>query len=311
MNIVFMGTPAFAVPILKAVHKYYGVNLVVTQPDKQVGRKRTIVYSPVKEFALEHNIKVYQPKRIKDDYDTVLNAKPDLIITAAYGQIIPEILLNTPKYGAINVHGSLLPLLRGGAPIQRAIERLYSTTGITIMYMVKKMDAGDIIAQRSIPILSTDTSEVLFEKLSYVGRDLLLETIPKIVDGEIKATQQEEQLATYAYNIKREEEHLDLSLTKEQIDAKMRAFTPTPLVYVLVNQNPMKIHRLKYLEDTLTHEVENGTIVEINKDEIVVKVENGYIALLEVQLPGKKPQNVGDFMNGKGRSLLEVGTILK
>lgn len=311
MNIVFMGTPEFAVPILKAVHKYYGVNLVVTQPDKQVGRKRNVVYSPVKVFALEHEIALFQPRKIKSDYEEVLAVKPDIIITAAYGQIIPDVLLTTPKYGAINVHGSLLPLLRGGAPIQRAIERLYSTTGITIMYMAKKMDAGDIIAQRSIPILPTDTSEVLFEKLSYVGRDLLLETIPRIVDGEITAVPQDEHLVSYAYNIKREEEHLDLSLTKKQIDAKMRAFTPEPLVYVMVEGEPMKIHRLKYLDDPLTDEVENGTIIDITKDQIIVKVGNGYIALLEVQLPGKKAQSVRDFMNGKGRTLLKVETVLR
>jgi len=310
MNIVFMGTPSFAVPILKAVHKYYGVDLVVTQPDKQVGRKRKIVYSPVKEFALEHGIDLFQPRRIKTDYDEILKRKPDIIITAAYGQIIPKILLDTPKYGAINVHGSILPLLRGGAPIQRAIERLYQTTGITIMYMAPKMDAGDIIAQRSIPILSTDTSEVLFEKLSYVGRDLLLETLPKIVKGEIDPTPQDENLVTYAYNITREEEHLDLSLTKEQIDAKMRAFTPEPLVYVMVNDQAMKIHSLCALDRELSHECEDGTLVEVGKEEIVVKVKNGYIALKEVQLPGKKAQSVKDFMNGKGRSLMKEGTKL-
>lgn len=310
MNIVFMGTPSFAVPILKAVHKYYGVDLVVTQPDKQVGRKRKIVYSPVKEFALEHGIDLFQPRRIKTDYDEILKRKPDIIITAAYGQIIPKILLDTPKYGAINVHGSILPLLRGGAPIQRAIERMYQTTGITIMYMAPKMDAGDIIAQRSIPILSTDTSEVLFEKLSYVGRDLLLETLPKIVKGEIDPTPQDENLVTYAYNITREEEHLDLSLTKEQIDAKMRAFTPEPLVYVMVNDQAMKIHSLCALDRELSHECEDGTLVEVGKEEIVVKVKNGYIALKEVQLPGKKAQSVKDFMNGKGRSLMKEGTKL-
>jgi methionyl-tRNA formyltransferase len=310
MNIVFMGTPSFAVPILKAVHKYYGVDLVVTQPDKQVGRKRKIVYSPVKEFALEHGIDLFQPRRIKTDYDEILKRKPDIIITAAYGQIIPKVLLDTPKYGAINVHGSILPLLRGGAPIQRAIERMYQTTGITIMYMAPKMDAGDIIAQRSIPILSTDTSEVLFEKLSYVGRDLLLETLPKIVKGEIDPTPQDENLVTYAYNITREEEHLDLSLTKEQIDAKMRAFTPEPLVYVMVNDQTMKIHSLSALDRELSHECEDGTLVEVGKEEIVVKVKNGYIALKEVQLPGKKAQSVKDFMNGKGRSLMKEGTKL-
>lgn len=308
MKIVFMGTPAFAVPILKAVHKYYGVDLVVTQPDKEVGRKRKIVFSPVKEFALEHDIQLFQPRRIKNDYDTVLDVSPDIIITAAYGQIIPEVLLNTPRFGAINVHGSLLPMLRGGAPIQRAIERMYQTTGITIMYMAKKMDAGDIIAQRSIPIMASDTSETLFEKLSYVGRDLLLETLEKIFSGDVNATTQDEEMVTYAYNIKREEEHLDLSMTKEAIDAKMRAFTPEPLVYVNIGKQPLKIHQLEQLDDPLTDEVEDGTVVGLENDKIIVKVANGYVAFLKVQLPGKKPQMVKDFMNGKGRTLIEKGT---
>lgn len=311
MKVVFMGTPAFAVPILKAVHKYYDVSLVVTQPDKQVGRKRKIVYSPVKEFALDHNIEVFQPRAIRNDYDLVLECNPDIIITAAYGQIIPKALLDAPKYGAINVHGSLLPLLRGGAPIQRAIERLYQTTGITIMYMAKKMDAGDIIAQRSIPIMSNDTSEILFEKLSYVGRDLLVETLPMIVSGDINPIPQDPSMVTYAYNIKREEEHLDLSMSKEKIDAKIRAFTPDPLVYVEIENTPLKIHKLTMLDKQLEDDVLDGTIVDITKDEIVVKVENGYIALLEVQVPGKKAQYVKDFMNGKGRSLLAIGSVLK
>jgi len=310
MNIVFMGTPSFAVPILKALHKYYGVDLVVTQPDKQVGRKRKIVYSPVKEFALEKGIDLFQPRKIKEDYDEIIKRNPDIIITAAYGQIVPNILLETPTYGAINVHGSMLPLLRGGAPIQRAIERLYQTTGITIMYMAPKMDAGDIISQRSIPILQTDTSEVLFEKLSYVGRDLLLETLPKIMEGDIEPYPQDESMVTYAYNIKREEEHLDLSLTKEQIDAKLRAFTPEPLVYVKVGDINMKIHRLSMLDAPLEEDVLDGTVVKIEKDRLVVKVSNGYIAIEEVQIPGKKAQYVRDFMNGKGRSLIKEGTRL-
>ena len=164
MKIVFMGTPEFSVRILESVHRVYGVDLVVTQPDKVVGRKRVLTVSPVKEKAMELGIDVFQPQRIKDDYQTILARKPDLIITAAYGQIIPEVVLDAPLLGSINVHGSLLPLLRGGAPIQRAIMRLHNITGITIMYMAMKMDSGDIISQRSIPILPTDTSGTLFEK---------------------------------------------------------------------------------------------------------------------------------------------------
>ena len=206
MKIVFMGTPNFSVRILKELHEKYPVSLVVTQPDKRVGRKKVITYSPVKQAAEELGIEVFQPVKIKENYTRILEEKPDLIITAAYGQIIPKVVLDAPRLGALNVHGSLLPLLRGGAPIQRAIKRQHNTTGITIMYMAMKMDSGDIISQRSITIQKDDTSGTLFDKLSYVGSELLLDTLPSIIAGANSRTPQDEHLVTYAYNLKREEE---------------------------------------------------------------------------------------------------------
>ncbi len=182
MNIVFMGTPDFSVRILEAVHNEYGVNLVVTQPDKLVGRKKVLTYSPVKEKALELGIEIFQPVNMKKDYKPIIDIKPDIIITSAYGQMIPNEVIDFPKLGAINVHGSLLPCLRGGAPIQRAIKRLYNTTGVSIMYMAYKMDSGDIISQRSIRIMPNFTSGILFDKLSVLGRDLLMETLPLIIN---------------------------------------------------------------------------------------------------------------------------------
>ncbi len=313
MKIVFMGTPNFSVRILEAVNEEYGVDLVVTQPDKFVGRKKVLTYSPVKEKALELGIEVFQPRKIKEDYQTILDIKPDIIITAAYGQIIPKVILDYPEYGCINVHGSLLPLLRGGAPIQRAIKRQYNTTGITIMYMAMKMDSGDIITKRSIPIMDNDTSETLFEKLSVLGKSLLMETLPEIFNKRNSRTKQDENLVTYAYNLKREEEKLDFHQTKEEIDAHYRAFYPSPSVYTTIDDKQVKILKLSFDrgQDEFDETLENGTIVCLEKKRVGVKVKNGIIYLKEVQLAGKKPQEINVFMNGAGRNLFKVNKVFK
>lgn len=308
MNIVFMGTPDFSVRILEAVHETYGVTLVVTQPDKPVGRKKIPTPPPVKEKALELGIPVVQPRRIRTEYQAVLDVEPDLIITAAYGQIIPNEILDYPRLGCLNVHGSLLPLLRGGAPIQRAIQRLHNTTGITIMYMAEKMDSGDIISQRSISIQKEDTSGTLFEKLSVLGRDLLLDTLPSIIDGTNERRVQDENMVTYAYNLKREEEQIDWSKTCAEIDAHIRAFTPSPTCYSKIDGNRLKILKVTpctYPKDTTFDQYENGTILEVKDDYFGVKVEDGIIKVLEVQLAGKKAQDVKTFLQGSGRNLIK------
>ena len=309
MNIVFMGTPDFSVRILEAVHKEYGVCLVVTQPDKEVGRKRVLTPPPVKEKAMELHIPVFQPKRIRSEFQPILDVKPDIIITAAYGQIIPDELLDYPQYGCLNVHGSLLPLLRGGAPIQRAIQRMHNTTGITIMYMAKKMDAGDIISQRSIPILADDTSGTLFEKLSHLGKNLLMDTLPSIFDGSATRRPQDETMVTYAYNIKREEEQIDWSKTCAEIDAHVRAFTPDPTVYSVVDGTRLKILTVRpceYTAHTAYDDYDTGTIVEIAADWFSVKVADGVIQVFEVQLAGKKPMDVKTFLQGAGRNIIQL-----
>ena len=305
MKIVFMGTPQFSVKILEDLHQKYPVSLVVSQADKLVGRKKILTFSPVKEKALELGIEVFQPKRIRDDFKKILDLNPDIIITAAYGQIIPKIVLDYPRLGAINVHGSLLPKLRGGAPIQRSIKRLHKETGITIMYMAMKMDSGDIITQRSIPITKEDTSGTLFEKLSVIGSELLLDTLPSIFEGTNSRIPQDLDQVTFAYNLKREEEVLDWNLNVEQIDAHLRAFTPAPLIYTSIDNKQVKVHKLRY-EVGLSEEqssYENGTILIVNKKQVGVKAKNGIIYLLEVQLSGKKPQEISQFMSGAGRTL--------
>ena len=182
LKIVFMGTPNFAVPILTGLIEKYKVELVVCQPDRKKNRKKEVIIPDTKRIAQEHGIEVFQPENLKSDYEKIIEKKPDMIITCAYGQIIPETLINYPKYGAINVHGSLLPKLRGGAPIHWAIINGENKTGITVMKMSKKMDAGDIISQKELEIGKDEILDSLYERMSLLGRDLLLETIPKIIN---------------------------------------------------------------------------------------------------------------------------------
>ena len=190
IKVVFMGTPDFSVPVLEGLIENYQVVGVVTQPDRKVGRKKEICFSPIKKLALEHNILVFQPEKIRVDFDDILKLNPDIIVTCAYGQIIPKEILDYPKYGCINVHASLLPKLRGGAPIHKSIIDGYLKTGITIMYMDEKMDSGDIISQAETEILDTDTMESLHDRLKLIGKKLLLDTLPTIIDGSAKRISQ-------------------------------------------------------------------------------------------------------------------------
>jgi methionyl-tRNA formyltransferase len=307
MKIVFMGTPNFSVPILKMLHEDYGVSLVVTQPDKLVGRKKKMMISPVKETALELGIKVFQPNRIKNDYEPILEAKPDLIITAAYGQIIPDILLETPRLKAINVHASLLPKYRGGAPIQRAIMNQETLTGITIMYMSSKMDAGDIITQASLTIEKRETSESLFNKLSMLGTTLLKETLPSIINETNPRIPQNVMEVTYAPTIKPTEELLDFDQSAPTLDAKIRAFYKEPNTYTFIENTKLKVIEATYHDDLTQGNVSNGTIIKIDKTGIYVKCERGTLILTIVQLESKNAMPVKDFMNGAGRKLLSEG----
>ncbi len=305
MNIVFMGTPQFAVPIAKMVHETYGIDLIVSQPDKVQGRKKTMVSPPLKEFAVEHNIPCIQPQRIHDSVNDILAKAPDLIITAAYGQILPEKLLVKPTYGAINVHGSLLPKLRGGAPIQRAIERGEDYTGITIMYMAKRMDAGDIIATKRIRIEGDETAATLFEKLSQLGSDLLEEVLPSIFNNEVKATPQNEEEVTYAYNIRREEERLDFYDSAEVLERKIRAFYPEPNTYFTVNDTAIKVIEAEVVE--INEPIEPGQVYAHDKTGIIIQCKEKGLKLTKVKPAGKKAMGGAAFLNGQGKTLLPIG----
>ena len=296
-KIVYMGTPEFSATVLEGLLTKYRVRAVVTQPDKEVGRNRELRKSPVKEVAEANTILVLQPERIKNFVEEIRAFEPDIIITCAYGQMIPKEILDMPRLGSINVHASLLPRLRGGAPIERSIMEGHSKTGITIMYMDEKMDSGDIIATKELPILDTDTGSILREKLAVVGRDLLLETLPSILEGTNTRTKQDEASVTFAPVIKREDEKIDFSLNKRQVFNKVRALNNFPGAYAIYEGKIMKIYSVMETDNTFTG-VLNGTITEIYKEGFGVKVGNGEVVVTELQLEGKKRMSARDFING-------------
>ena len=291
-----MGTPSFAVPILEALIDNYNVIMVVCQPDKEKDRKGNIIYSPCKEIALKNNIEVYQPNKIREEYQYILDKNPDIIITAAYGQIIPLEILEYPKYGCINVHGSLLPKLRGGAPIHHAIINGDKFAGVTIMYMDKKMDAGDIISQRSIEIGENTILDDLYYKLSIIGRDLLLDTLPSIFNGTNDRIKQDENKVTFGFNITKEEEKIDFNNTSNNIHNKIRGLSSIPGAYAIINNKRMKI----YLSEKTNNisKSKPGTINDINENGIIVSTKDYDIILKNIKLEGKNRCNVKDFING-------------
>ena len=291
-----MGTPSFAVPILEALIDNYNVIMVVCQPDKEKDRKGNIIYSPCKEIALKNNIEVYQPNKIREEYQYILDKNPDIIITAAYGQIIPLEILEYPKYGCINVHGSLLPKLRGGAPIHHAIINGDKIAGVTIMYMDKKMDAGDIISQRSIEIGENTILDDLYYKLSIIGRDLLLDTLPSIIDGTNNRVKQNEDEVTFGYNITKEEEKVNFNDNIDNIHNKIRGLSSIPGAYAIINNKRMKIYKSE--KTNIKSNKEPGTIVDINSDGIYVTTLDYVIKLIDIKLEGKKRCLVKDFING-------------
>ena len=311
-KIVFMGTPEFAVPVLEMLIEKYGVDLVITQPDKKVGRKKVLTAPPVKVIADEKGIKVLQPEKISNDENVLSELKelnPDIIITAAYGQLVPETILEIPKYKCINVHGSLLPKLRGGAPIQYSILEDHGKTGITIMYMVKKLDAGDMISKVEVDILDSDNYESLHDKLSIAGRDLLKETLPNIFTGNIAPEKQDDSLATFARNILREDEKIDWNKSARQIFNQIRALDPTPGAFTYLDENVLKIWNSEVvdLEENFSSK-KVGTIIKQDKKHIYLLCgENTVLKVKELQISGKKRMPVVNFLSNKKDY---VGTIL-
>lgn len=303
LKIVFMGTPQFSIPVLESLIDNYNVRAVVTQPDRLVGRHGELKSPPIKELAIKHEILVLQPENIKDAIDEILALKADLIVTCAYGQILPREILKAPRLGCINVHASLLPRLRGGAPIHRAIINGHKKTGITIMYMSSGMDEGDIISQREVEITDDDTASTLHNKLSIVGKELLLETLPSIINGTNSRTPQDDSQATYAFNIKREDERIDFSKTKREIYNQVRGLNSWPGAYCLFEGKILKVWKC-YQTNEIYPDLFEGQITKFYSDGFGVKVHNGEIVFTEVQLEGKTRMSALDFVNGKNKEEL-------
>ena len=295
IKIVYMGTPEFSVGPLREIVKDYDVEMVVTQPDKLVGRKKVLTPSKVKEFALEKGIKVFQPTKIREDYQEIIDLKPDLIVTCAYGQIIPKELIELPKYGCINIHASLLPEYRGGAPIHHAVMDGKDKTGITIMYMNEKMDEGDILYQKDIDILDTDNTSTMFNKLSILGSEMIRDFIPRLIDGDITPIKQDNSKATYAYNISKEDEKIDFNNTSLNVFNKIRGLSEVPGGYAFLDDKRVKIFSSKIGNSTKGLP---GEIINIYDDGIGVRTSDSEIILTDIQIEGKTRELVKDYLNG-------------
>ncbi|SCL97287.1 Methionyl-tRNA formyltransferase [Bacillus cytotoxicus] len=301
-----MGTPDFSVPVLRRlIEDGYDVVGVVTQPDRPVGRKKVMTPTPVKVEAEKHGIPVLQPLKIReqDEYEKVLALEPDLIVTAAFGQIIPKEILEAPKYGCINVHASLLPELRGGAPIHYAIMQGKEKTGITIMYMVEKLDAGDILTQVEVEIEERETTGSLFDKLSEAGAHLLSKTVPLLVQGKLEPIKQDEEKVTFAYNIKREQEKINWAKTGEEVYNHIRGLNPWPVAYTTLAGQVVKVWWGEKVPTA--NDAQPGTIVEIQEDGFIVVTGNETgIKITELQPAGKKRMSSSQFLRG---AKLEIG----
>ena len=294
LRVVFMGTPDFAVPVLEKLILNTKVVLVVSQPDKCVGRKRELVPTPIKKKALEYNIPVFQPEKVKLDYEEIALARPDIIITCAYGQIIPKALLDLPRLGCINVHASLLPYLRGGAPLHHAIIDGYKETGVTIMYMDEAMDTGDIISSVTYPLKDTDTVGTVHDNLMEMGANLLMETLPSIIKGTNKRIKQDNSKATYAYNISRSDEHLDFSGSGLLVERKVRGLNPWPLANTLFDDEEIKIISGYFV---LGMSIPKKINV-VTKDSLGIGCSDGIYYVTALKPSGKKVMDIKSYLNG-------------
>ena len=308
MKIVFMGTPEFAVPTLEALIEKHNVAAVVTQPDKPKGRGKKMIFSAVKEKAVENNIKVYQPTKVRDgEFVEILKEyEPDVIVVVAFGQILSEDILNIPKYGCINVHGSILPKYRGAAPIQWSIINGEEFGGVTTMYMAKGLDSGDMILKAEEKIKDDDTYGTLYDRLSYIGADLLIKTLDLIERGKVVRVPQNDDDATLAPMITRDMEHIDWDNTSENVVNLIKGLNPQPVSYTMYNDEKLKIWFAEVEKTEYSGEI--GEIVDVRKKDFVVKTKKGAVAVKEVQAQGGKKMTADAYMRGH---TFEKGIILK
>lgn len=309
LKVIFMGTPKFAAVILEDLISVCNVIGVVSQPDRLKDKKGNLVVPEVKEVAIKHNIDVMQPLKIREDYQEIINYNPDIIITCAYGQIIPKEVLELSKYGAINIHASILPKYRGGAPIHHAIINGDDETGITIMYMSEAMDEGNIIKQKSIKILPDDNLETMFDKLSILGKDLIITTLPEIIAGTNSSIKQDENQVSYAYNIKRELEKIDFTKVSKDVHNLIRGVYKNPGAYFILDNKRIKVFNSNIIEDV--KEVLVGCIYGVNENGIFIGCSNNTaIVITDIQVEGKKRMLVSDYIKGVKASDL-IGKIIE
>ena len=307
LNIIYMGTPDFAVPPLKALADAgYNVSLVVSQPDKAKGRGKKLQNTPVKEAALSEGLNISQPEKIKSNeefLEKLRSISPDIIIVAAYGKILPKELLDIPSLGCVNIHASLLPRFRGAAPIQKAILEGDKKTGITLMYMGEGLDTGDMIAKSETDI-GHKTADELHEELSEMGAKLLIEYLPLIASGDISPERQNDELSCYAPMISKNDGLIDFSGDAEFIERQVRAMDSWPAAFTYMNGQQMKIKNAVVGDDV---DEDPGTIVEADKNGIVIACGKGSIVVKSLQMPGKRTMTADEYLRGNS---IEKGTVL-
>ncbi|WP_086971951.1 methionyl-tRNA formyltransferase [Vibrio coralliirubri] len=310
LRIVFAGTPDFAARHLAALlSSEHEVVAVYTQPDRPAGRGKKLTASPVKNIALENNIPVYQPENFKSDEakQELAELNADIMVVVAYGLLLPQVVLDTPRLGCINVHGSILPRWRGAAPIQRSIWAGDKETGVTIMQMDIGLDTGDMLSIATLPIEATDTSASMYEKLAGLGPDALVECLADIASGKAVAEKQDDELANYAKKLSKEEARINWSDEAAHIERCVRAFNPWPMSHFEAADNSIKVWQSRVAEQTSDKPA--GTILQADKTGIYVATGQGVLVLEQLQVPGKKAMSVQDILNSRA-SWFEVGTQL-
>ena len=294
LNVLFMGSPSFSVPVLEELNKNVNVVGVVTAPDAYVGRKKVLTMCPVKEKAIGLGLKVYSPIKLRNDFEFIKELNPDMIITCAYGQILSEEILNIPKLGCFNLHGSLLPKYRGGAPIHYALLNGDKKTGITLMYMDKGMDSGDMIAKEEIKIEDNDNIESLTNKLSIIASKMIIKYLPSLIDGTNNREKQDSSKVTFSPIITRKDEHLDFNVTAKEIYNRYRMLSPNPLPNIKIDDIEYKIAECKIVDAS----GKVSTVVSKDKNSFTIMAKDKGIMVTKIKPIGKNIMNVRDFFNG-------------
>ncbi len=299
-RILYFGTPSMSAEVLSClISNGYNVVGLVCQPDKEVGRKAKKDPVPTKEVALKHKIPVYQPVKLRDDYSFVSECHPDVIVTFAFGQIIPQAVLDIPTIGCINIHGSLLPKYRGASPVQAAIIHRDTKSGVSLMEMSAKMDQGCVYATKECDITPSDNSETLFAKITKLAKEVILENLDSYIEGNLKGVPQNEEEATYCYTIKAEEERLDINKPIEELLGWILALSPTPGGYFILRGQKLKVFDAEIVNDKVTHPL--GCICRADQRGLYLQCKDGVLSLLSLQLEGKKRMDYRSFINGQPR----------